>query len=178
MSAEQFRHSQKPDFDPRKRETLKVIGQTLILGAAVAFSAKLAYEGLKERKRGEDKLLGQPIEREIGAQYMTVNYSGDLEIPLRPQPDMGGEVGVTLPDFRVEAQPVYGVTYPSNSIEGNFADVGGRSYGRWYLIEAVPMFAKAKNGEYVPIGVARGVYISGNFLTRIKETANNEASER
>lgn len=171
---ERERNANRANFDPRKRATLKVIGQTLALGAVIAFSGRLAYEGLKARKRYEDRFLGQPIEGEGVKKYVTNTFGNGLEIPLRPEPTMKKEVAIALEGFLVNAQPVYGVGYPSNEpTEGEFFKKDGKVYGRWYQVEEIPFFVKNESGEYIPGGVARGVYVAGNFLTRAEPESDN-----
>lgn len=160
-----------------RRDFLKFVA-TSAAGLAASSAVGLSCTELEQNAR---KLDGQPIPEEGIKRYITDTFGNGEEVILRPEPNMGSDVkvdGETVygkGGFLVEAQPTYGVVYESGaSEEGKFVRVNGNWYGRWYKVSVIPIFRKNSAGDLYPVGVAKGVFLSGNFLTRAQGTVDNQ----
>jgi hypothetical protein len=89
-------------------------------GSVAAIALTLGCTELEQNPR---KLDGNAISGEGAKEYLTQNFADGAEIPLRTGPNMGSELSIDghkvvgLEDYRVKAQPVYGVVYPSDDTE-------------------------------------------------------------
>ena len=145
------------------------------IGERIDKAVEDAFPGLAD----SEILTGKPIEGELKGQYLTETFGNGVEIPLRAGPNQAKQVGIALGGSLVDALPVYGASYQSfDVVEGEFVTVGGRTYGRWYLVDVIPTFKKTDSGEYVSTGVARDVYVAGNFLTKPSEESDNSSNAR
>jgi len=166
--------------EPKKisrREFLRTaggIGAGMLLAGGAA--AGLTYLVL-ENEKSSGKLNGEYVKEMEAGKYRTDTFGNGEEIPLRREPNQGKQAGIALPNFNVEAQPVYGTFYSSNQ-ENLSVVVDGEKYGIWYKIDEVQIWEKTPGGEYVPIGVVKGAYVSGNFLTRIVDESDNQSDAR
>lgn len=162
-----------------RRDFLKFVAASAA-GLTAASAVGLSCTELEQNAR---KLDGQPIPGEGIKTYMTDTFGNGEAIILRPEANTGSDVevdGKTVygkAGFLVDAQPTYGVVYESWEYEeGKFARINGNWYGRWYKIEKIPIFKKNDLGQLIPVGVANGVFVSGNFLTRASDRLDNQSS--
>lgn len=151
-------------------EAATVVG--LVGGAAfvvIKGGPDAASAALDVLKNGQPTtLVGQEIQEET-TQVMVTDYS--KKIPVRTSPNRGDNIiGYTSPGNRVDAQPFYGVVYPSGQEGlGNFKK-NDRAYGKWFRVK-VPVRIEDKSGVViVPINPLTGQpleidgYVSGNFV--------------
>lgn len=155
------------DFARKARDTALA---TAFIATGIGTVAYVAIEANKE----EETLFGKPVDGLQKREFLTAIFGDEEYIPLRKEPNLNDLVAVTRPNFRVDAQPVYGVTYTSNSQQGRI-EKNNSYYGIWYRLDVVPIFKKAENGDFVPVGVKHGVYVSGNFLTEPPSESDNQA---
>lgn len=141
-----------------------------VLNVAVAtgtiFAGAVYVRNAYESHQSPPDLTGDTWGDEAPRLFVTDRYNDQELVLVRsaPSPSDGDLVGYAKPGSIVEAQVVYGPTYPSGQPElGGPIDVQGRDYGKWYQLDSDQLTFVRENGSEYKIPDKK-VYVSGNFL--------------